>query len=285
MKPAPFRHFVPSTVDECLKLLADHGDDAKLLAGGQSLVPLMNLRLAAPEVLIDLGRVEELRRIDDDGQQLTIGAMTRHRDLVHSDTVGAACPLVAEAAALVGYPAIRNRGTLGGSLAHADPASELPCVSVTLEAELVIAGPQGRRTLPASEFFVSHFTTVLEPDEMLVEVRFAHQAQTGASRFVEFSRKTGDFAVAAVAVDVPSSAGARIGVAGAGDRPWRATSAEQALSDGRPTPEAIEAAANAVRAQALTATDGHPDGPYRAQVVQTLTRRALSDAINTTGER
>jgi carbon-monoxide dehydrogenase medium subunit len=282
VKPAPFRHFVPTTVDQCVQLLSEHGDDAKVLAGGQSLVPLMNLRLAAPEVLIDLGRVQELRQIEDDGQHLTIGAMARHRDLVFSDTVKAACPLLSEAASLIGYPAIRNRGTFGGSVAHADPASELPCVSVTLDAEFVLASARGRRTVPASEFFVSHFTTVLEPDELLVQARFPRQAQDGASKFLEFSRKTGDFAVAAVAVDLPSSGGARIGVAGVGDRPWRASAAEQALSNGHAGEEAVERAARGAHEQALGATEGHPDGPYRAHVVETLVRRALND---TTGER
>ena len=153
MKPNRFDYHDPATVDECVALLAEHGDDAKPLAGGQSLVPLMNLRLAAPAVLVDLNGIAELSYVSDEGDTLAIGAMTRHRTVAGDETVRAANPLLAHAASLIGYPAIRVRGTIGGSLSHADPVSELPCVAVALGAEFVIAGAEGRRTLPASEFF------------------------------------------------------------------------------------------------------------------------------------
>jgi carbon-monoxide dehydrogenase medium subunit len=284
MKPSRFDYFAPRSVDECVALLAEHGEDAKLLAGGQSLVPLMNLRLAAPEVLIDLNGLAELDYVREDGSQLAIGALTRHREVAASPAVRAGCPMLAHAAGLIGYPAIRNRGTLGGSLVHADPASELPCVAVTLDVELVAVGPRGRRTIPAGEFFLSHFTTVLEPSELLVEARFPRLVEDDAWDFVEFSRKSGDFAVAAVAVDLRLRAGrlerARIGVAGVGERAWRAAAAEQTLSAAEPAADLLERAARDAGEQAAGASDG-----YRAHVVATLTRRALDGALTRNGAR
>jgi carbon-monoxide dehydrogenase medium subunit len=164
----------------------------------------------------------------------------------------------------------------------------MPCVAVTLEAELVVAGPAGRRTIAAEDFFISHFTTVLEPDEVLVEARFPRQGKGRGWSFLEFSRKTGDFAVAAVAVDLPlgqPGGPARIGVAGVGERPWRATEAESVLGGERPTADAVREAAVQAGRQALALTEGHPDGPYRAHVVETLVSRAVSEAVQRTGER
>jgi carbon-monoxide dehydrogenase medium subunit len=284
VKPSRFEYFAPSTLDECVGLLAQHGEDAKLLAGGQSLVPLMNLRLAAPEVVIDLNRVKELARIGEEGDQLVVGAMTRHRDVATAPAVRDACPLLARAAGLIGYPAIRNRGTIGGSIAHGDPASEMPCVALTLDAEIVVLGPAGRRTIAARDFFISHFTTALEPDEVLVEIRYPRHASGDGWAFVEFSRKSGDFAVAAVAVDVRRSNGrlerARVGVAGVGERPWRASAAEERLGAAELTAEAIEQAAQDAGTQAADVADG-----YRRHVVATLTRRALEEATTSGGLR
>jgi aerobic carbon-monoxide dehydrogenase medium subunit len=247
VKPAPFRYRAPRTIDECVELLAEHGGDAKPLAGGQSLVPLMNLRLAFPEVIVDLNRVEGLDYVREEDGVLAIGAMTRHRDVAGSEAVRRRCPLLADAVALVGYPAIRNRGTLGGSIAHADPVAELPCVALTLDAELVVAGPSGRRSIAASDFFQGFLTTALEPDELLVEVRFP---DSGRAAFREFSRKSGDFAVTAAAVDLTVTDGvveqARIGVAGAGDRPLRAAEAEAALSGARLDAQRIAEASESV---------------------------------------
>jgi carbon-monoxide dehydrogenase medium subunit len=284
VKPSRFEYFAPGTVDECVALLAEHGEDAKLLAGGQSLVPLMNLRLAAPEVLIDLNGVAELERVSEDGDRLVVGAMTRHRDVAASPAVRAACPLLARAAGLIGYPAIRNRGTIGGSIVHADPASEMPCVALTLDAELVAIGPGGRRTIAARDFFVTHFTTSLEPDELLVEIRYPRLVDGDGWEFAEFSRKNGDFAVAAVAVEVRRRDGrieqVRVGVAGVGERPWRATAAEERLAGAELTPELIERAAQQAGEQAAAEADG-----YRGHVVATLTRRALEGATTTEGVR
>lgn len=283
MKPPPFEYFAPTSVDECVALLAERGEDAKLLAGGQSLVPLMNLRLAAPEVLIDLNGVEELARIERDNGHLVIGAMTRHRDVASSDLVRSLRPLLADAAALIGYPAIRNRGTIGGSLCHADPAAEMPCVATTLDAEIVVAGPSGRRTIPAREFFLSHFMTVLEPSELLLEIRFPARAEGAGWNFSEFSRKSGDFALVAVAVELASDGRASIGVGGVGERPWRADAAEGLLAGKEPTAELLEQAAEDVGAQARKVGEGHTDNDYRGHVAATLARRALTTALKRTG--
>ena len=290
MKPSPFEYLAPGTVDECLTLLAQRGDDAKVLAGGQSLVPLMNLRLAAPETLIDLNRVDGLAGIREDGDRLVVGAMTRHRDVASSDVVQAACPMLAHAASLIGYPAIRNRGTIGGSLAHADPASEMPCVAVTLDAELVVAGPQGRRTVPAGDFLISHFTTALEPSELLVEIRFPRSAAGDGREFTAFSRKSGDFALVALAIDLQVRDGrvarARVGVGGVGDRPWRAEAAEALLAGAEPADELLERAAGEVGSQAANGSgDGGQDEDrrYRGHVAATLARRALRTAMDRVG--
>jgi carbon-monoxide dehydrogenase medium subunit len=192
--------------------------------------------------------------------------------------------LLAHAAGLIGYPAIRNRGTLGGSIVHADPASEMPCVALTLDAELVVIGPGGRRTIAAEDVFVTHFTTSLEPDELLVEIRYPRLADGDGWDFVEFSRKNGDFAVAAVAVEVRRADGrverARVGIAGVGERPWRATAAEERLTADELTPALIERAAQDAGEQAEAEADR-----YRGHVVATLTRRALEAATTTEGVR
>jgi carbon-monoxide dehydrogenase medium subunit len=285
MKPNRFAYHDPGTVDECVALLSEHGDDAKPLAGGQSLVPLMNLRLAAPGVLVDLNRVAELAFVTDDGTTLAIGAMTRHRTLAGDATVRAANPLLAHAAAKIGYPAIRVRGTIGGSLSHADPVSELPCVAVALGAELVVAGPAGRRTVAADEFFQGYFTTALQPGELLVEVRFPHVGGATGWGFEELERKAGDYAVVAVAAAVTVRDGtiesARIGLAGVAERPVRATAAEAALHGQPATADSVAAAAAAVSAQ-VTA-DAVREAPFVSHVAGVLGRRALQSALERTG--
>jgi aerobic carbon-monoxide dehydrogenase medium subunit len=268
MKPAPFRYFAPDTVDEAVALLAEHGDDAKVLAGGQSLVPLMNLRLAQPAVLVDVNGIADLAHVRDDDGHLAIGALTRHHAVASS-----AHPLLAAAASCIGYPAIRRRGTLGGSVAHADPVAEMPCIALTLDAELVAAGPGGRRTIPAREFFLGYFTTALAPDELLVELRFP--AGTAGWAFQEFARRSGDFAIAAVAASVSVAKGAiadaRIGIAGVADTPLRAEAAEAALGDGG----SIE--------DARAAVEGLVEDRYRRHVAGTLATRALTEALERAG--
>jgi carbon-monoxide dehydrogenase medium subunit len=282
VKPAPFEYFAPATVEEAVALLAEHGDDAKVLAGGQSLVPLMNLRLAQPAVLVDVNRIEGLGGVRTENGRLAVGATTRHHELV---ALNGSQPLLARAASFVGYPAIRERGTLGGSLAHADPVSELPCVALTLDADLVAASPQGRRTIPARDFFQGYFSTALAADELLVEVRFPTLGDAGFD-FHEFARKAGDFAVAAVAATVRIEDGtiaeARIGIAGAGDRPLRAAEAEAALR-GRAADAAALADARAAVEAAVDAAAGRDDEGYTRHVAGTLAARALAGALGRAG--
>ena len=207
MKPAAFRYHRPATLDAALALLAEHGDAAKAIAGGQSLVPMMNLRLAQPAELVDLGDVAGLEGIRESGGWLEIGARTRHQVVADDERVRARCPLLAEAAGGIGHYAIRQRGTIGGSLAHADPAAQLPLVAVTLGAEIEIASQRGRRRLPAADFFVSVMTTALEPDELIVGVRFPVAVATEGQAFRLFNRRSGDYAIVSVAASLQLRAG------------------------------------------------------------------------------
>jgi carbon-monoxide dehydrogenase medium subunit len=281
MKPSRFAYHAPATISDCVTLLAEHGDDAKPLAGGQSLVPLMNLRLAAPAVLVDLNRIGELAYVFDDGVHLVLGAMTRHRVVARSDRVQAACPLLAHAASHIGYPAIRARGTIGGSLAHADPVSEMPCVAVTLDAELVLASAAGRRAVPAAEFFQGYFTTAVEPDELLVEVRFPQASDDAGWGFAELARKAGDYALVAAAAAVTVRHGkvveARLGLAGAADRPVRAPAAEELLHGC--DVDAVGAAALEAAAADAVEPGGGRDRAFTGHVAGVLARRAVADAI------
>ena len=281
MKPPAFRYLRAASVEDCLQAMAEHGDEAKILAGGQSLVPLMNLRLARPGVVVDINRVPGLDYITLEGEVLRIGAMTRHREVAASDVVARACPLLSQATAMVGYPAIRNRGTIGGSLAHADPSAELPCVACATDAEIVAQGRDGRRIIPAQEFFAGYFETELDPSELLVEVRIP-VARTGeAWQFTEFTRKSGDFAVATAAAGLAAAddrlTTARIAVGGVADRPLRATAAEELLG-GRPLGEADVAGAAALVAELGRAHA--QDGSDASELAGVLVRRALDAAVD-----
>lgn len=281
MKPAPFEYQRASSLEDCLQLLAERAPDAKVLAGGQSLVPLMNLRLARPEVLVDVNGLEELAHERRENGTLELGALCRHSSLAASTELRRSAPLVADAASRIGYPAIRNRGTLGGSLAHADPAAELPCACVALGAEIVVRGPDGERAVPAGEFFLGHFTTVLDPTEMVVAVRLPVQGPGEGSAFEELARKTGDFAVVGVAA-VVSLAGERVeraalSVAGAGGRPLRVPGAEAALAGEARSDELFERAGRAVTAEVGAGLDGD-GGDFRAHVAGVLAGRALRTA-------
>ncbi len=283
MKPARFDYYAPTSLPEAVGLLQAHGDDAKLLAGGQSLVPLMNLRLAQPSVIIDLNGVEGLSYVRALGDgQVAIGAMTRHHDVATAPLVRERCPLLADAAGRIGFPAIRHRGTLGGSLSHADPVSEMPCVAVTLDAELVASGPAGDRVIGAADFFETYFTTALAPDEVLREIRYPAMGAEEGWGFHESVRKTGDFAIVAVAtwlrLEEGRIAAARIGIAGVADRPARATAAEEALI-GRGSDALVEAAAAAEGGVEEAPSDIHASADFRRRIVGVLARRALEDAM------
>jgi carbon-monoxide dehydrogenase medium subunit len=283
VKPARFDYHAPVTLDEAVGLLAEHGDDAKLLAGGQSLVPMMNLRLAQPAVVIDLNRVPELAYLRPSGEDaVAVGAMTRHASVAASDLLAERCPLLGAAAARIGYPAIRHRGTLGGSLAHADPVAEMPCIALTLDAELLATGPAGDRVIPAADFFQTYFTTALAPNELLREIRYPTLGTSEGWGFHESVRKTGDFAIVAVAALVRMADGvieqARLGIAGVSDRPVRAADAEQRLA-GEPLEAVLDEAADRAAATVDAASDIHASADFRRDLVRVLTRRALRDAV------
>jgi CO/xanthine dehydrogenase FAD-binding subunit len=287
LKPARFEYFAPSTVREAVELLVAHGEEAKLLAGGQSLVPMMNLRLAQPGVLIDLNRISELAYIRDEGDRIAIGAMTRHSEVERSPVVQRACPMLSHAVRNVGYPAIRNRGTLGGSLAHSDPVAEMPCVAVTFDAELVVVGPEGRRVIPSTEFFVTHFMTVLEPTEVLVEVRFPRLGEQSGWDFQEFAKKSHEYPIVSVGVELQLEDSmldrARIGISGGGDRAIRATEAEELLRGQPASTAAFEEASEAAAMFARPTGDIHGSEEHRRHLIKVLTRRVLESAASKAG--
>ena len=289
MKPPPFRYYTPRSLPEALDLLRDLPGEARVLAGGQSLVPLLNLRLAYPESLVDLNQVEGLSYIRDDGRRLRIGAMTRQREAEFSELLAERCPLVVEALTQVGHPAIRNRGTIGGSLAHADPVAELPCVMTALEAELVMAGPGGERVVGASDFYLGPYETALSPGEILVEVRIPLSPAPSAASFVEFSRRHGDFALAEAAAVLEggqSCTGARVVAAGPAWTPSRLEAVEQLLAasgvdrtDQESQRALVEEVGRTAEA-AVAALETHADATaYQRRLAAVLVTRAVAAAL------
>jgi CO/xanthine dehydrogenase FAD-binding subunit len=285
VKPASFEYHRPEALDEALDLLAECGGDAKALAGGQSLVPAMNFRLARPEVLVDLNGISALAHIQREADGgLRIGAMTRQRAAERSDLVAREAPLLCEALPSVAHPQIRNRGTVGGSLAHADPAAELPAVMVALEARFVLRSRAGTRTAPAETFFVGPLTTDLRPDELLTEIRIPPPAPGAGTAFVEVSRRQGDFALVGVAVSLAlDDAGAcesvRIALLSVGDGPVLATGGMAVLAGSVPEAAAIEEAARvASEIDINPPADIHASVAYRRQLARVLVRRALVKA-------
>lgn len=282
MKPPLFSYFRPATVDEALSLLAEHGD-AKPLAGGQSLVPAMNFRLSQPAALVDLNRLDALAGIAPSGGGLRIGAMTRQRAVERSPLVAARAPLLAETMPFVAHAQIRNRGTVGGSLAHADPAAELPAVMLALEARLVVKSPAGERQVRAEQFFTGLFATALQPGELVAAIELpAPPARTGCA-FEEVARRHGDYALVGVAAVVALDeagrcARARIALLSVGEAPALATQAAALLAGQQPTSEAIRAAAEAVNGEIDPPSDIHASAAYRRQLARVLTRRALTRA-------
>jgi aerobic carbon-monoxide dehydrogenase medium subunit len=282
MIPAAFDYARPSTVDEALQAIAAGGEDVKILAGGQSLIPVMRLRLAAPETVIDLTRVSELRGVRDDGDVIVIGAMTTHSDVLSDPLIAEHAPLIAEATETVADRQVRHRGTFGGALAHADPAGDLPAVALALDAEFVIAGTGGRRTVPAAEFFVDYLTTALEEGEVLVEIRVPKLAGTWGMHYEKFNRVAQAWSIVAVAAAVRREgsriAEARIGLTNMGPTPLRATGVEAALVDVEATAEAIAAAAAHAAEGTSPSSDLNGQADYREHLATVLTRRAVSAA-------
>jgi CO/xanthine dehydrogenase FAD-binding subunit len=268
MKPAPFDYHAPSSVAEAITLKAGLGADAAVLAGGQSLLPLLNMRLARPSALVDLNRIDELRYIRRTEAGIAVGAMTRQRELERSDEAWRACPLLREALLNLAHAIIRNRGTVGGSIAHADAAAELPAVLSVLGGTVTAAGPGGTRTISADDFFLFHFTTALEPDEIVTEVWFPELSEADGYAFLELSRRHGDFALAGVA-SVVANGRARFAFAGVGPRPILVES------------EDPEVAAASVE----PADDIHATADYRRELVRVLTGRALELARRRAGVR
>ncbi len=285
MKPAPFQYHAPRSLDEALALLAEHGYDAKPLAGGQSLVPAMNFRLAQPAVLVDLNGLAALAAIQGDGQGgLRIGAMTRQRAVERSPLVAQHAPLLAETLPYIAHPQIRNRGTVGGSLAHNDPAAELPAVAVALDARLRLRKAGGERIVAASDFFLGIFTTALEPDELLVEVAFPPLPPRTGVAFEEMARRHGDYALVGCAARVTLAGNGTVGDArlvffSVGDGPVQAVSAVQTLLGQLPSEATIRAAADAVGQDMDPPSDIHASADFRRHLARALARRALTRAI------
>lgn len=282
MKPAPFAYFAPESLEDALTLIAAHADDAKLLAGGQSLIPAMNFRLAQPAALVDLNRVHELDYlfVEDDGS-LRIGAMTRQRHMERSHAVRVHAPLLYETLPHIAHVQIRNRGTIGGSLAHADPAAELPAVAVALDAQLVIASVRGERGVAARDFFVSLFTTDLAHDEVLVEVMLPPLPQRTGTAFVEFARRSGDYALAGCAAVVTLDGtgvcqSARLVYMSVGDMPVAATSTDALVGEALTPVRIADAARAASHNDIAPLADMHASAAYRRHLAEVLGRRALA---------
>jgi aerobic carbon-monoxide dehydrogenase medium subunit len=268
MIPAPFDYVRADSVDHAISLLTEHGDDAKLLAGGHSLLPMMKLRLAVPAVLIDIRRIDAASyvRIDDD--VVAIGALTRHRDLIDSEVLRSEAPLISMVASYVGDPQIRNRGTIGGSLAHADPAADLPVAVLAADATLVLRGPGGRREVSARDFFTGYFETALADDEILTEIRVPRTGPRGA-HYEKFTRRANDWAIVGVA-----TVAGRVALANMGSTPLRADAVEAALAGGASIADAAQHAAEGTSPVA----DMNADADYRKHLARVLTRRALEAA-------
>jgi carbon-monoxide dehydrogenase medium subunit len=290
MKPAPFTYHCPGTVEEALALLAEHGGEAKPLAGGQSLIPAMNFRLARPTALVDLNRIAELSYVRAERAGLTLGAMTRQRAVERSAAVARAAPLVAEAMPWIAHPQIRNRGTVGGSVAHADPSAELPAVLLALEARLRARSAAGERSIPAGEFFKGMLETALGPDELLVEIALPRPPQRSGTAFLEVARRYGDYAMVGVAVVVTLDqrgrcSAARIALLSVGDGPVLAQAAGEILAGQIPSEQLLRSAADAAATRDIDPpSDIHASAAYRRQLAAVLTRRALVRAFERAGQ-
>ncbi len=282
MIPAKFDYVKPGSVGEAVQALASGGEDAKVIAGGQSLLPLLRLRLSYPDLLVDVGALDELRGVTDAGDELLIGARTTHYQLVHDPLVGEHCGILAEAAGTVADPAVRHRGTLGGSLAHGDPAGDLPAVAVALDATMVARGPGGERTIAASEFFLDYLTTALQPGEILTGVRVPKLGGDWGYRYEKFHRTAQAWAIVGVAALARRSNGhvaeARVGLTNMGSVPVRASAVEAAAAGAEATRDALNAAAASAADGTEPPADLHGAPDYRRHLARVLTGRALAAA-------
>lgn len=289
MKLPQFEYEAPEIVADAIGLLAEHQDEASVLAGGQSLIPLLALRLARPAVLIDINGLQELSAVSVTNGLVTVGAMVREYVAEDSGTVSGSLPLLAAALPLIGHEAIRSRGTIGGSLAHADPSAELPAVARALDAEFVVRSQSGERVIPAAEWFEGYLTTSRRPDELLVAVRFPAAAPGTGVAFQEVARRHGDFAMVGLAASLTLSGGAirdaRLAFAGVSDVPVRAAGAEGVLVGERPSTELFDEAARRAAADIDPPADLHGSAEYRKKVAATLVRRSLQTAVDNASER
>ena len=282
MIPQAFDYEVAESVDHAIELLGQHGDEAKILAGGHSLLPIMKLRLAAPALLVDLGRLEDLKYVRDEGDHIAIGAMTRHSDVEADPILQEHCGLLSYTASLVGDPQVRHRGTIGGSISHGDAASDLPSALLALEGTFVVKGSGGERTVAAGDFFQDYLQTDLAPDEVLTEIRVSKLGQNVGWSYKKFNRRAQDWAVVGVAAVVEKSNGtissARIGLTNMGSTPLRATAAEGALS-GADASSVAEATSNADEGTS-PASDIAASAEYRRHLARVLSRRAVEEALS-----
>lgn len=284
MIPAPFDYHSPRFLEEALTLLQSHRDDVKVLSGGQSLLPLLKLRLGAAGHLVDIGRIPGLEYIREEGGILKIGGRTRESALERSDLIQSKYPLLAETAAVIADPLVRNLATVGGNLAHGDPANDHPATMLALRAEVVAAGPNGMRVIPIDQFFLGLFTTALEPDEILTEIRIPIPPARSGGSYRKLERKVGDFATAAAAVQLTLGVGGEvvsvgIGLTNAGPTPLRATSAEQYLTGKQPSDDVIAEAARLAGTAATPSADRRGTVEYKQNVTRVLTGRAIQQAI------
>jgi len=280
--PLAFDYEVAESVDHAIELLGQHGDEAKLLAGGHSLLPIMKLRLAAPTVLVDLGRLEDLKYVRDEGDHIAIGAMTRHSDVEIDPILREHCGLLSYTASLVGDPSVRHRGTIGGSISHGDAASDLPTALLALEGQCVVKGSNGERTVAAGDFFQDYLQTDLAPDEVLTEIRVPKLGQNAGWSYKKFNRRAQDWAVVGAAAVVERSNGsigsARIGLTNMGSTPLRATAAEGALSGADPS--SVAAATSSADEGTSPASDIAASAEYRRHLARVLSRRAVEEALS-----
>jgi carbon-monoxide dehydrogenase medium subunit len=282
MLPPRFEYHRPGSLDEALRLLSDLGEDAKVLAGGQSLIPLLKLRLASPGHLVDVNRIEGLAGITESGSEVRIGALTRHHDLETSDVLKARAPAIAAAAPMIADPLVRNMGTIGGSLAHADPAGDLGSVMLSLGASVVARSTDGERAIPIGQFLKGTFETSLEPNELVTEIRVPVRAGTGGT-YLKLERRVGDFATVGVAVTVTMSDGsigrAGIGLTGVGLTNIQAQAAEEALAGAQPGDDAYSEAGRLAAEASSPASDVRGSADYKRHIVDVYVRRGLASAV------
>ena len=282
MIPMSFDYEVAESVDHAIELLGQHGDESKIIAGGHSLIPLMRLRLAAPTVLIDVGRLDDLSYVRDDGDHLAIGALTRHREVHFNDLVNEHCGILGYTAGLLGDPSVQHRGTIGGALAHGDPAGDMPSVISALEGEIVVKGPDGERTIAALDFFQDYLMTALEDQEIVTEVRVPKLGPNTGWAYKKFSRRSQDWAIVGVAAVVDKSNGsidsARIGLTSMGSTPIRARAVEEALSGA--SPDDVAGAADAADESTEPGSDDAASAEFRRHLARVWTRRAVEEALS-----